>query len=172
MQALLLTEHLVSAAYTSGAMSFSCFRFIYCRQITLCLLAVTYALSDSISLTADTDSTAGAAAVNSVSVSTALNGVSITAATDSASTWDLDLGYSVSGIALTYGTDENDAWDASATYALGGGATVKAGVNAEELCLCWRSTRILIQAGFDDFKGHHLWCPFFISKGFYDITRN
>jgi hypothetical protein len=120
----------VSASYTSGAMSFSGSGSSTAGDNSMSL-AVTYALSDSISLTADTDSTGGAAAVNSVSVTTALNGVSITAATDSASTWDIDLGYSVSGIALTYGTDENDAWDASATYALGGGATVKAGVNAE-----------------------------------------
>ena len=121
----------ISAGYTSGAMTFAASGSTTSTDNSMSV-GVTYVLSDSITLTADTDSTAGAAAVNSVSVSTALNGVSITAATDSASTWDLDLGYSVSGIALTYGTDENDAWDATATYSLGGGATIKAGINAED----------------------------------------
>ena len=120
----------VSVGYTSGAMAFTGSGSSTSGDNSMSL-GVTYTVNDSISLSADTDSTEGAAAVNSVSVTTALNGVSITAATDSASDWDIDLGYSVSGIALTYGTDENNAWDASATYSLGGGATVKAGVNSE-----------------------------------------
>ena len=120
----------VSVGYTAGAMAFSGSGSSTATDNSMAF-GVTYTLNDSISLSADTDSTAGASAINSVSVTTALNGVSITAATDSASDWDIDLGYSVSGIALAYGTDENNAWDASATYALGGGATVKAGVNSE-----------------------------------------
>lgn len=120
----------VSVGYTSGAMAFTGSGSSTAGDNSMAF-GVTYTLNDSISLSADTDSTAGASAINSVSVTTALNGVSITAATDSASDWDIDLGYAVSGIALTYGTDENNAWDASATYSLGGGATIKAGVNAE-----------------------------------------
>ena len=120
----------VSVGYTSGAMAFTGSGSSTKGDNSMAF-GVTYTLNDSISLSADTDSTEGAAAINSVSVTTALNGVSITAATDSASDWDIDLGYAVSGIALTYGTDENNAWDASATYSLGGGATIKAGVNAE-----------------------------------------
>lgn len=120
----------VSAGYSSGAMTFAASGSSTATDNSMAV-GVTYVLSDSITLTAKTDSTAGASAVNSVSVSTALNGVSIKAATDSASTWDVDLGYSVSGIALTYGTDENNAWDASASYTLGGGASIKAGVNSE-----------------------------------------
>ena len=93
-------------------------------------LGVSYVVSDNMTLTADTDSVAGASAVNSIGVSTSLNGVSISASTDSASDWDVDLGYTVSGVALTYGVDEDSAWDATASYSLGSGASIKAGMNS------------------------------------------
>ena len=71
------------------------------------------------------------------------------------STWDVDLGYTAGGFALTYGVDETDGWTATATSALGGGATFAAGVSSERFNVCRRIIRILIQTGFEEFKGHH-----------------
>ena len=104
---------------------------------------------------------------------TTLNGVSVSVASANNSTWDVDLGYSAGGFALTYGVDETDAWTATATSALGGGATFAAGVASDnDSTVCRRIIRILIQTGFDEFKGHHYWCPFFINKEFYDFKCN
>ena len=119
----------VSAGYSSGAMTFSASGSSTATDNSMAL-GVSYVVSDNMTLTADTDSVAGASAVNSIGVSTSLNGVSISASTDSASDWDVDLGYTVSGVALTYGVDEDSAWDATASYSLGSGASIKAGMNS------------------------------------------
>jgi len=66
----------------------------------------------------------------------------------------VDLGYTAGGFALTYGVDETDGWTATATSALGGGATFAAGVNSERFNVRRRIIRILIQTGFEEFKGH------------------
>jgi outer membrane protein OmpU len=121
----------VSAGYASGAMTFSASGSSTATDNSMAL-GVSYALSDNMTLTADTDSTAGASAVNSIGISTSLNGVSIAASSDSNSDWDVDLGYTVSGIALTYGVDESSNWDATASMSLGGSASVKAGLNSND----------------------------------------
>ena len=121
----------VSAGYASGAMTFSASGSSTATDNSMAL-GVSYALSDNMTLTADTDSTAGASAVNSIGISTSLNGVSIAASSDSNSEWDVDLGYTVSGITLTYGLDEESVWDATASMTLGGGASVKAGMNSAD----------------------------------------
>ena len=121
----------VSAGYSSGAMTFSASGSSTATDNSMAL-GVSYVLSDSMTLTADTDSTAGASAVNSIGVSTSLNGVSISASSDSDSNWDVDLGYTVSGVALTYGVDEASAWDATVSYTLGGSASIKAGMNSDD----------------------------------------
>ena len=121
----------VSAGYSAGAMTFSASGSSTASNNSMAL-GVSYAVSDNMTLTADTDSTAGASAVNSMGVTTSLNGVSVSASTDSNSEWDVDLGYTVSGVALTYGVDEKSAWDATASMSLGGGASVKAGMNSAD----------------------------------------
>ena len=95
-------------------------------------LAMSYALNDAVTITADTDQVAGAESVQTVGASTTLNGVSVSIESANNSTWDVDLGYTVGGFALTYGVDETDGWTASATAALGGGATFQAGVDSED----------------------------------------
>jgi len=95
-------------------------------------LAVSYALNDSVSVSATTDQVAGAESVQTITASTTLNGVSVALSSANDSTWDVDLGYTAGAFALTYGTDENDAWTATATSALGGGATFSAGVDAND----------------------------------------
>ena len=95
-------------------------------------LAVSYALNDTVTITADTDSAAGGASVQTVGASTTLNGVSVSVESANNSTWDVDLGYTAGGFALTYGVDETDAWTATATAALGGGATFSAGVDSSD----------------------------------------
>ena len=95
-------------------------------------LAVSYALNDTVTITADTDSVAGGASVQTVGASTTLNGVSVSVESANNSTWDVDLGYTAGGFALTYGVDETDAWTATATAALGGGATFSAGVDSAD----------------------------------------
>ena len=95
-------------------------------------LAVSYALNDTVTITADTDSAAGGASVQTVGASTTLNGVSVSVESANNSTWDVDLGYTAGGFALTYGVDETDAWTATATAALGGGATFSAGVDSAD----------------------------------------
>ena len=121
----------VSAGYSAGAMTFSASGSSTATDNSMAL-GVSYVVSDNMTLTADTDSTAGASAVNSVGISTSINGVSVTASSDSNSDWDVDLGYTVSGVALTYGVDESSDWDATASYTLGGNASVKAGMNSDD----------------------------------------
>jgi len=121
----------VSAGYSAGAMTFSASGSSTATDNSMAL-GVSYVVSDNMTLTADTDSTAGASAVNSVGISTSINGVSVSASSDSNSDWDVDLGYTVSGVALTYGVDESSDWDATASYTLGGGASVKAGMNSND----------------------------------------
>ena len=95
-------------------------------------LAVSYALNDSVSVSATTDQAAGAESVQTITASTTLNGVSVALSSANDSTWDLDLGYTAGGFALTYGVDETDGWTATATSALGGGATFAAGVSSDD----------------------------------------
>ena len=121
----------VSAGYSAGAMTFSASGSSG-ESANSMALAVSYVVSDNMTLTADTDSNEGASAVNSVGISTSINGVSVSASSDSNSDWDVDLGYTVSGVALTYGVDESSDWDATASYTLGGGASVKAGMNSND----------------------------------------
>ena len=95
-------------------------------------LAMSYALNDTVTITADTDQVAGAESVQTIGAATTLNGVSVSVESANNSTWDVDLGYTAGGFALTYGVDETDGWTATATAALGGGATFAAGVNDED----------------------------------------
>ena len=95
-------------------------------------LAMSYALNDTVSITADTDQVAGAESVQTIGASTTLNGVSVSVESANNSTWDVDLGYTAGGFALTYGVDETDGWTATATAALGGGATFAAGVDSAD----------------------------------------
>ena len=82
---------------------------------TSTILAVAYALNDTVSLTAETDQAAGAESVQTIGATTTLNGVSVSVESANNSTWDVDLGYTAGGFALTYGVDETDAWTATAT---------------------------------------------------------
>ncbi|MDA8699763.1 hypothetical protein N9M02_00880 [Amylibacter sp.] len=95
-------------------------------------LAMSYALNDTVTISADTDQVAGAESVQTIGAATTLNGVSVSVESANNSTWDVDLGYTAGGFALTYGVDETDAWTATASSALGGGATFNAGVNSED----------------------------------------
>ncbi|MDC0580672.1 hypothetical protein OAO54_01290 [Amylibacter sp.] len=95
-------------------------------------LAMSYALNDTVSITADTDQVAGAESIQTIGASTTLNGVSVSVESANNSTWDVDLGYTAGGFALTYGVDETDGWTATATAALGGGATFAAGVDSAD----------------------------------------
>ncbi|MDC0121258.1 hypothetical protein OAI29_05690 [Amylibacter sp.] len=95
-------------------------------------LAMSYALNDTVTISADTDQVAGAESIQTIGASTTLNGVSVSVESANNSTWDVDLGYTAGGFALTYGVDETDGWTATASSALGGGATFSAGVNSED----------------------------------------
>jgi outer membrane protein OmpU len=95
-------------------------------------LAVSYALNDTVTITASSDQAAGAESVQTIGATTSLNGVSVSVASANDSTWDVDLGYTAGGFALTYGVDEADAWDATASRSLGGNATFAAGLNSED----------------------------------------
>ena len=120
-----------SATYTAGGMAFT----LNASEATGGMstdLAVSYALNDTVTITADTDSAAGGASVQTVGASTTLNGVSVAVSSANNSTWDVDLGYTAGGFALTYGVDETDGWTATATSALGGGATFQAGVDSND----------------------------------------
>jgi len=121
----------MSASFTSGSMTISGATSTGDAAGTGTSLAVSYAVSDSVTISADSDNAPGAASVNTVGVATSLNGISVSADASSDDTWDLDLGYTISGVALTYSTTDANAWDASASMSLGGGATVSAGVNSE-----------------------------------------
>jgi hypothetical protein len=121
----------VSAGYTASGMAFT-LTASEAAAGTSASLAVSYALNDSVTITADTDQAAGAESVQTIGASTTLNGVSVSVESANNSTWDVDLGYTAGGFALTYGVDETDGWTATATSALGGGATFAAGVNSED----------------------------------------
>ena len=120
----------LKGSYTSGAMTFTGTTSDSTAG-TSASIAVSYVVSDNLTVRADTDQAAGAEAVQSIGVTTALNGVSIVADSSNNSTWDVSLGYTLNGVALSYANDEADAWNATASYSLGGGATAKAGINAE-----------------------------------------
>ncbi|MDA9004535.1 hypothetical protein N9J49_00620 [Amylibacter sp.] len=121
----------ISAGYSASGMAFT-LTASEAKAGTSASLAVSYALNDSVTITADTDQAAGAESVQTIGASTTLNGVSVSIESANNSTWDVDLGYTAGGFALTYGVDETDAWTATATAALGGGATFAAGVNDED----------------------------------------
>ena len=119
-----------SASFTSGAMTISGSATTGDAAGTGSALAVSYAVSDTVTVSADTDNAPGAASVNTIGVATSINGIGVSADASSDSTWDLDLTYSLSGVALTYSTTDANAWDASASMSLGGNATAHAGTNA------------------------------------------
>ena len=119
-----------SAGYTASGMAFT-LTGSETASGTSASLAVSYALNDTVTITADTDQVAGAESVQTIGAATTLNGVSVSVESANNSTWDVDLGYSAGGFALTYGVDETDAWTATATSALGGGATFAAGVSSD-----------------------------------------
>ena len=121
----------MTAAYTAGGMAFT-LTGSEAAAGTSAELAVSYALNDTVTITADTDQAAGAESVQTIGATTTLNGVSVAVSSANNSTWDVDLGYTAGGFALTYGVDETDGWTATATSALGGGATFAAGVNSED----------------------------------------
>ena len=131
------------ATYTASGMAFT-LTGSEAPGGTSTTLAVSYALNDTVTITADTDSAAGGASVQTVGASTTLNGVSVSVESANNSTWDVDLGYTAGGFALTYGVDETDAWTATATAALGGGATFAAGVDSQRCNIRRRIIRILI----------------------------
>ena len=120
-----------SATYTAGGMAFT-LNASEAAGGTSTDLAVSYALNDAVTITADTDSAAGGASVQSIGATTTLAGVGVTVASNNNSEWDLDLTYSAGGWALAYGTSESDAWEATATADLGGGASFSAGVNSND----------------------------------------
>ena len=119
-----------SAGYTASGMAFT-LTGSETASGTSASLAMSYALNDTVTITADTDQVAGAESVQTIGAATTLNGVSVSVESANNSTWDVDLGYSAGGFALTYGVDETDAWTATATSALGGGATFAAGVSSD-----------------------------------------
>ena len=119
----------ISAGYTASGMGFTLLASEAAAG-TSASLAVSYALNDSVSVSADTDQAAGGESVQTIGASTTLNGVSIAMSSANNSTWDVDLGYTAGGFALTYGVDETDGWTATATAGLGGGATFAAGVDS------------------------------------------
>ena len=120
-----------SATYTAGGMAFTLNASEADGGMSTDL-AVSYALNDTVTITADTDSAAGGASVQTIGASTTLNGVSVSVSSANNSTWDVDLGYTAGGFALTYGVDETDAWTATASASLGGGATFSAGVDSAD----------------------------------------
>ena len=119
-----------SAGYTASGMAFT-LTGSETAAGTSTSLAMSYALNDTVSITADTDQAAGGESVQTIGASTTLNGVSVSVSSANNSTWDVDLGYTAGGFALTYGVDETDAWTATATSALGGGASFAAGVSSD-----------------------------------------
>ena len=123
-----------SAGYTTGGMTFTAIAS-EAYYGTSTNLAVSYALNDTVTITADTDHDAdkyNSGSVQSIGASTTLNGVSVSVETANNNDWDLGLGYSAGGFALSYSTDESDAWEATASTSLGGGATFAAGINADD----------------------------------------
>jgi len=121
----------MQATYTTGGMAFTLTGSEDAAG-TSSELAVSYALNDTVTITADTDQAAGAESVQTIGASTTLSGVSVSVSSANNSTWDVSLGYTAGGFALSYATDENDAWEATASTSLGGGASFAAGVNASD----------------------------------------
>ena len=121
----------MQATYTAGGMAFTLTGSEDAAG-TSSELAVSYALNDTVTITADTDQAAGAEAVQTIGASTTLGGVSVAISSANDSTWDVSLGYTAGGFALSYATDEADAWEATASTSLGGGASFAAGVNASD----------------------------------------
>ena len=80
-----------SASFTSGAMTISGSATTGDATGTGSALAVSYAVSDSVTVSADTDNAPGAASINTVGVATSINGISVSADASSDSTWDVDL---------------------------------------------------------------------------------
>jgi outer membrane protein OmpU len=119
-----------SAGYSASGMAFT-LTGSETAAGTSTSLAMSYALNDTVSISADTDQAAGAESVQTIGATTTLNGVSVSVSSANNSTWDVDLGYTAGGFALTYGVDETDHWTATATSALGGGATFAAGVSSD-----------------------------------------
>ena len=120
-----------TASYTAGAMSFTATGSEVAAG-TSASLGLSYAVSDNLTVTAETDRPAAAESVQTIGASTTLNGFSLAASSANDSTWDASLGYTISGISLAYATDEASAWDATASMALGGGATAHAGMNESD----------------------------------------
>ena len=120
----------LSAGYSASGMAFT-LSASEAAAGTSASLAVSYALNDTVTITADTDQAAGGESVQTIGAATTLNGVSVSVESANNSTWDVDLGYTAGGFALTYGVDETDGWTATATSALGGGATFAAGVSSD-----------------------------------------
>ena len=121
----------MSAGYSASGMAFTLIASEDAAG-TSASLGVSYALNDTVTITADTDQAAGAESVQTIGAATTLNGVSVSVSSANDSTWDVDLGYTAGGFALTYGVDETDGWTATATSALGGGATFAAGVTSDD----------------------------------------
>lgn len=119
----------VAVSFTSGSMTISGAASSGHTDGSSNKLAVSYAISDTVTISADTNNEAGEDSVNTLGVATSISGFTVSADASSDNTWDLDLGYSLSGVALTYSTTDGNAWDASASMDLGGGATAHAGVN-------------------------------------------
>ena len=131
--AAIAKQHLSQLATTQSGMAFT-LTGSETAAGTSASLAMSYALNDTVTITADTDQVAGAESVQTIGASTTLNGVSVSVESANNSTWDVDLGYTAGGFALTYGVDETDGWTATATAALGGGATFAAGVTQKIQC--------------------------------------
>ena len=121
----------VAVSFTSGSMTISGAASSGDNAGSSNALAVSYAVSDTVTISADTDNAAGDDSVNTLGVATSISGFTVSADASSDNSWDLDLGYSLSGVALTYSTTNDNSWDASASMDLGGGATAHAGVNFE-----------------------------------------
>ncbi|MDB4100284.1 porin [Amylibacter sp.] len=120
-----------SAGYTASGMAFTLLGSETAAG-TSASLAMSYALNDTVSITADTDQVAGAESVQTIGASTTLNGVSVSVESANNSTWDVDLGYTTGGYVLAYGVDETDDWTATVSSDLGGGATFSAGVDSDD----------------------------------------
>ena len=120
-----------SAGYTASGMAFTLLGSETAAG-TSASLAMSYALNDTVTISADTDQVAGAESVQTITASTTLNGVSVALSSANNSTWDVDLGYTAGAYALTYGVDETDGWTATASSAWGGGATFAAGVDSAD----------------------------------------
>jgi outer membrane protein OmpU len=95
-------------------------------------LAVSYALNDSVTITASSDQEAGEESVQTVGASTVLSGVSVAVSSANDSSWDVGLGYTAGAYTFSYDVDSDDDWDATVTTSLGETSTFAAGVNSED----------------------------------------